>query len=82
MTVLPSAGSDADRAMLTVAVAEARTGLEEGGIPIGAALFSADGALLGRVTTAASSRATLPSTARRTRSATRAVSAPPAARRW
>ncbi len=48
MTVLPSAGSDADRAMLTVAVAEARTGLEEGGIPIGAALFSADGALLGR----------------------------------
>lgn len=33
--------------MLDVAVAEARKGLSEGGIPIGAALFSADGALLG-----------------------------------
>jgi creatinine deaminase len=35
-------------AMLAVAVAEARAGLEEGGIPIGAALFRNDGALLGR----------------------------------
>jgi cytosine deaminase len=35
-----------DRTMLEVARAEARTGLAEGGIPIGAALF-ADGALLG-----------------------------------
>lgn len=34
--------------MLAVAVAEARAGLAEGGIPIGAALFAADGALLGR----------------------------------
>ena len=34
--------------MLDVAVAEARAGLAEGGIPIGAALFSADGTLLGR----------------------------------
>ena len=34
--------------MLAVAVAEARTGLAEGGIPIGAALFDVDGALLGR----------------------------------
>ncbi len=34
-------------AMLDVALAEARAGLAEGGIPIGAALFSADGALLG-----------------------------------
>ncbi|MFJ6677248.1 nucleoside deaminase [Actinosynnema sp. NPDC091369] len=34
--------------MLAVAVAEARAGLAEGGIPIGAALFSADGELLGR----------------------------------
>lgn len=34
--------------MLDVAVAEARLGLAEGGIPIGAALFGADGALLGR----------------------------------
>jgi creatinine deaminase len=35
-------------AMLSVAVAEARAGLAEGGIPIGAALFGADGILLGR----------------------------------
>jgi len=35
-------------AMLSVAVAEARAGLGEGGIPIGAALFGADGTLLGR----------------------------------
>ncbi|MCV7225399.1 nucleoside deaminase [Mycolicibacterium komossense] len=33
--------------MLDVAVGEARKGLAEGGIPIGAALFSADGVLLG-----------------------------------
>ncbi len=33
--------------MLDVAYGEARKGLAEGGIPIGAALFSADGALLG-----------------------------------
>ncbi len=35
-------------AMLATAVAEARTGLAEGGIPIGAALYRADGTLLGR----------------------------------
>lgn len=35
-------------AMLDVAFEEARTGLAEGGIPIGAALFTAEGALLGR----------------------------------
>jgi cytosine/creatinine deaminase len=35
-------------AMLAVALAEARAGLEEGGIPIGSALFDASGALLGR----------------------------------
>jgi cytosine/creatinine deaminase len=34
--------------MLDVALAEARAGLAEGGIPIGAALFAADGTLLGR----------------------------------
>ena len=34
--------------MLEVALAEARAGLEEGGIPIGAALFSSAGELLGR----------------------------------
>jgi cytosine deaminase len=37
-----------DREMLAAAVAEARVGLHEGGIPIGAALFGADGAPLGR----------------------------------
>ena len=37
-----------DRAMLAVALEEARQGLSEGGIPIGAALFAADGSLLGR----------------------------------
>ena len=34
--------------MLRVAVEEARLGLSEGGIPIGAALFDGDGNLLGR----------------------------------
>ena len=34
--------------MLAVAVEEARHGLSEGGIPIGAALFHEDGTLLGR----------------------------------
>jgi creatinine deaminase len=37
-----------DRDMLGVALEEARAGLAEGGIPIGAALFAADGTLLGR----------------------------------
>ncbi|HVY05577.1 MAG TPA: nucleoside deaminase [Burkholderiales bacterium] len=35
-------------AMLAVAIEEARTGLAEGGIPIGAALFDRSGKLLGR----------------------------------
>jgi cytosine deaminase len=35
-------------AMLEIAIAEARQGLAEGGIPIGAALFHRDGRLLGR----------------------------------
>lgn len=35
-------------AMLDVALAEARQGLAEGGIPIGAALFDASGTLLGK----------------------------------
>ena len=34
-------------AMLAVALAEARTGLQEGGIPIGAAIFDANGDLVG-----------------------------------
>ena len=36
------------QSMLAVAVAEARQGLAEGGIPIGAALFDRQGRLLGR----------------------------------
>jgi cytosine deaminase len=36
------------RQFLTVALDEARLGLDEGGIPIGAALFHRDGTLLGR----------------------------------
>jgi cytosine/creatinine deaminase len=36
------------RTFLPVALAEARAGLAEGGIPIGAALFHRDGTLLGR----------------------------------
>jgi cytosine deaminase len=35
-------------AMLAVAIEEARTGLAEGGIPIGAALFEGGGRLIGR----------------------------------
>src|SRR3954449_286207 len=37
-----------DAAMLAVALEEARAGLAEGGIPIGAALFTREGELLGR----------------------------------
>jgi creatinine deaminase len=37
-----------DAALLAVAIAEARLGLAEGGIPIGAALFDARGNLLGK----------------------------------
>jgi cytosine/creatinine deaminase len=37
-----------DDQLLEVAIAEARRGLEEGGIPIGSALFDASGTLLGR----------------------------------
>ncbi|MEU7699336.1 nucleoside deaminase [Streptomyces sp. NPDC039028] len=39
---------DLAREWLAVAVGEARAGLAEGGIPIGAALYGADGTLLGR----------------------------------
>jgi len=35
-------------AMIAVAIEEARTGLAEGGIPIGAALFDAAGTMIGR----------------------------------
>jgi creatinine deaminase len=44
--------SESDRAnrvqMLKIAIEEARQGLAEGGIPIGAAIFDRDGTLLGR----------------------------------
>ena len=47
-----AAGAEINRekyfAMLKVALEEARAGLAEGGIPIGAALFDQDGKLLGR----------------------------------
>lgn len=47
-----AAGAETDMekylAMLKVAVEEARAGLAEGGIPIGAALFEREGILLGR----------------------------------
>lgn len=36
------------KSLLRVALDEARTGLAEGGIPVGAALFTRDGRLLGR----------------------------------
>src|SRR5919202_6753351 len=42
------ARDDDHATMLEVAVAEAREGMDEGGIPIGAALFDASGNLLGR----------------------------------
>ena len=44
---MPLARADAE-AMLVDALEEARQGLAEGGIPIGAALFHQDGRLLGR----------------------------------
>jgi creatinine deaminase len=44
----PSENRDKYFAMLQTALAEARTGLAEGGIPIGAALFSRQGKLLGK----------------------------------
>jgi len=37
-----------DAAMLEIAIEEARTGLAEGGIPIGAAIFRTDGTLVSR----------------------------------
>ncbi|MFE5028892.1 nucleoside deaminase [Streptomyces sp. NPDC056656] len=41
-------GPELARTWLATAVEEARAGLAEGGIPIGAALYSADGKVLGR----------------------------------
>jgi creatinine deaminase len=46
MPVDPSSAGGQDAALLGLAVAAARQGLSEGGIPIGAALVSADGTVL------------------------------------
>src|SRR3546814_5735182 len=54
-TIVPSANTASTtmittpdyRALLDTAIEEARTGLSEGGIPIGAALYPQDGRLLG-----------------------------------
>jgi creatinine deaminase len=54
VTLIPVVQSAADlpeldhNAMLEVALAEARAGSAEGGVPIGSAMFDASGALLGR----------------------------------
>jgi len=47
-TTATTPSSATPEAMLAVALEEAKLGLAEGGIPIGAALFGADGSLLGR----------------------------------
>ena len=67
--------SGAVERMLAVAIEEARPGLAEGGIPIGAALFAATGGCSAAGTTAACRRAIRRSTARPTPSARRAASA-------
>ncbi len=48
MEQVPQLDHTQAQAWLSVALDEARLGLAEGGIPIGAALYGADGALLGR----------------------------------
>jgi creatinine deaminase len=50
ITMKPLSTEERERyaAFLKIAIEEARQGLVEGGIPIGAALFSGDGKLLGR----------------------------------
>ena len=44
---MPATATPDYRTLLDTAIAEARKGLAEGGIPIGAALYGGDGALLG-----------------------------------
>jgi hypothetical protein len=57
-----------DAEMLEVALAEARAGLAEGGIPIGAAVFDGDGRLVGSLgTTGGYRRAIRARMGRRTR---------------
>ncbi|MFE9453563.1 nucleoside deaminase [Streptomyces sp. NPDC006739] len=45
---MDSSDREQARAQLGVALAEARAGLAEGGVPVGAALYGPDGGLLGR----------------------------------
>ncbi|PWI11285.1 tRNA-specific adenosine deaminase [Streptomyces sp. NWU339] len=45
---MESIDQETARAWLATALAEARAGLAEGGVPVGAALYGADGTLLGR----------------------------------
>ena len=47
-TAVDAMSDEHHRAMLQVALDEARAGLQEGGIPIGSALFDTSGMLLGR----------------------------------
>ena len=74
--------SGAVERMLAVAIDEARTGLAEGGVPVGGALFAADGHLLGRGATGGCRRTILRSTGRPTRSARPAASRATVARPW
>jgi len=46
--------------MLDIAIQEAQDGLDEGGIPIGAALFLENGTLLGKAETGVSRKVILP----------------------
>ena len=62
-------------AMLEIAMEEARTGLAEGGIPIGAAIFRADGTLISRGHNRRVQQDDPSSTGRRTRSDARDGSA-------
>ena len=68
--------------MLEIALEEARAGRAEGGIPIGAALFGADGALLGRGHNRRVQETTRRSTARPTPSARPAGGVRTATRSW
>jgi hypothetical protein len=77
MTPNPEPDHEAHLKMLNTAIEEARQGLAEGGIPIGAALFDRDGKVL-----AGCKRTTPPSTAKPTPSAKPAASAATATRSW
>jgi len=81
-------GTDAEKnrekylAMLKTAVEEARIGLREGGIPIGAVLFEREGNFLDVATTAECKRAILPRMAKRMLFEKRAGSGVTATKSW